>query len=155
MGAGRQWFRLLRPNGTLILRTPDNESWRSMLSLLFRGHYALSQSSSCPVHITPLLRCDIERCLTEAGFENPVFSFTDYGTLPRFPKLRHGVLKGCDLATISWQSHQSETNPRRLAQTAEHGAGYIPFARFLPTAFSLSSSRYETDLEPRGKLRLA
>jgi 2-polyprenyl-3-methyl-5-hydroxy-6-metoxy-1,4-benzoquinol methylase len=95
----RQWFRLLRPHGTLILSTPNNESWRSMLSLLFRGHYALFQSPSYPAHITPLLRRDIERCLTEAGFANPVFSFTDYGTLPRFPQLRwqnlsYGLLKG-------------------------------------------------------------
>ena len=95
----REWFRLLRPHGKLILSTPNNESWRSILSLLFRGHYALFQSNSYPAHITPLLRCDIARCLTEAGFENPVFVFTDYGTLPKFPKLRwqdmsYGLLKG-------------------------------------------------------------
>jgi 2-polyprenyl-3-methyl-5-hydroxy-6-metoxy-1,4-benzoquinol methylase len=95
----REWFRLLRPQGKVILSTPNNESWRSILSLLFRGHYALFQSNSYPAHITPLLRCDIARCLTEAGFENPVFVFTDYGTLPKFPKLRwqdmsYGLLKG-------------------------------------------------------------
>jgi 2-polyprenyl-3-methyl-5-hydroxy-6-metoxy-1,4-benzoquinol methylase len=95
----REWFRLLRPNGKLILSTPNNESWRSFLSLLFRGQYALFQSANYPAHITPLLRCDIERCLTEAGFENPAFLFTDYGTLPRFPELlwqslSGGLLKG-------------------------------------------------------------
>jgi 2-polyprenyl-3-methyl-5-hydroxy-6-metoxy-1,4-benzoquinol methylase len=95
----REWFRLLRPHGTLILSTPNNESWRSILSLLFRGHYALFRSGSYPAHITPLLRCDIERCLTEAGFESPAFTFTDYGTLPTFRTLRwqtmsYGLLRG-------------------------------------------------------------
>jgi 2-polyprenyl-3-methyl-5-hydroxy-6-metoxy-1,4-benzoquinol methylase len=95
----REWFRLLRPHGKLILSTPNNESWRSIVSLLFRGHYALFQSNSYPAHITPLLRRDIERCLTEAGFENPIFAFTDDGTLPKFPRLRwqtisYGLLKG-------------------------------------------------------------
>ena len=94
-----EWFRLLRPHGKLILSPPNNESWRSMLSLLFLGHYALFRSNSYPAHITPLLRCDIERCLTEAGFENPVFVFTDYGTLPKCPTVRwqtvsYGLLKG-------------------------------------------------------------
>jgi 2-polyprenyl-3-methyl-5-hydroxy-6-metoxy-1,4-benzoquinol methylase len=95
----REWFRLLRPNGKLLLSTPNNESWRSILSLLFRGQYALFQAADYPAHITPLLRCDLERCLTEAGFENPVFIFTDDGSLPRFTKLRwqnlsYGLLKG-------------------------------------------------------------
>jgi 2-polyprenyl-3-methyl-5-hydroxy-6-metoxy-1,4-benzoquinol methylase len=95
----REWFRLLKPHGTLILSTPNNESWRSILSLLFLGHYALFRSNSYPAHITPLLRCDIERCLTEAGFENPVFVFTDHGTLPKCPRVRwqtmsYGLLKG-------------------------------------------------------------
>jgi 2-polyprenyl-3-methyl-5-hydroxy-6-metoxy-1,4-benzoquinol methylase len=95
----REWFRLLRPGGKLILSTPNNESWRSILSLLFRGQYALFQSASYPAHITPLLRCDIERCLTEAQFENPVFIFTDHGTLPTLRRLRWqtlscGLLKG-------------------------------------------------------------
>jgi 2-polyprenyl-3-methyl-5-hydroxy-6-metoxy-1,4-benzoquinol methylase len=95
----REWFRLLRPHGTLILSTPNNESWRSILSLLFRGHYALFQPHSYPAHITPVLRRDIERCLTEAGFENPAFIFTDYGALPTFGRLRWqtmscGLLKG-------------------------------------------------------------
>jgi 2-polyprenyl-3-methyl-5-hydroxy-6-metoxy-1,4-benzoquinol methylase len=95
----REWFRLLRPRGKLILSTPNNESWRAILSLLFRGHYTLFRSNSYPAHITPLLRCDIERCLTEAGFENPIFVFMDNGALPKFTHLRWqtlscGLLKG-------------------------------------------------------------
>ena len=95
----REWFRLLRPHGKLILSTPNNESWRSILSLLFRGQYALFQSASYPAHITALLRRDIERCLTEARFENPVFTFTDHGNLPTLRRLRWqtiscGLLKG-------------------------------------------------------------
>ncbi|MBV8894815.1 MAG: methyltransferase domain-containing protein [Acidobacteria bacterium] len=112
----REWFRLLRPNGKLILSTPNNESWRSFLTLLFRGQYALFQSADYPAHITPLLRCDIERCLTEAGFENPVFLFTDSGSCPGFPDLRwqdlsYGLLKGVrysdNLLAITSKPHNS------------------------------------------------
>jgi 2-polyprenyl-3-methyl-5-hydroxy-6-metoxy-1,4-benzoquinol methylase len=35
----REWYRILKPGGTLLLSTPNNESIRSLVALLFRGHY--------------------------------------------------------------------------------------------------------------------
>ena len=40
-GVAREWYRLLRPGGKLVFSTPNNESWRSLLSLLMRGHFRL------------------------------------------------------------------------------------------------------------------
>lgn len=87
----REWFRLLRPQGVLLFSTPNNESWRSLLSLLFQGHFVAFRDTSYPAHITALLRKDIERILQEAGFLLPEFKFTDSGGIPKLP-------------SMSWQS---------------------------------------------------
>ena len=90
-GVAREWYRLLRPGGKLVFSTPNNESWRSLLSLLMRGHFVAFGDTSYPAHITALLRKDIERILKEIGFSPPVFKFTDSGGIPKLP-------------SISWQS---------------------------------------------------
>ena len=94
----REWYRLLRPGGTLLISTPNNESWRSILALIFRGHYAHFGEHSYPAHITPLLRKDMERILCEAGFSTPKFFYTNMGIVPKMPFLwqtiSFGLLKG-------------------------------------------------------------
>jgi 2-polyprenyl-3-methyl-5-hydroxy-6-metoxy-1,4-benzoquinol methylase len=84
----REWFRLLCPGGTLIVTTPNNESWRSLLALLLRGHFIAFTDSSYPAHITALVRKDIERVLTECGFADLRFRFTDSGGIPKLPQLK-------------------------------------------------------------------
>ena len=95
----REWFRLLRPSGTLILSTPNNESWRALLALLIQGHFVAFSDSCYPAHITALLRKDLERILSEAGFRTVEFVFTDYGGVPKMPQksyqeLSFGMLRG-------------------------------------------------------------
>lgn len=95
----REWFRLLRSDGTLILSTPNNESWRALLALVWRGHFVDFGDSSYPAHITALVRRDIERILLEAGFASPQFVFSNVGGIPKLPwihwqKLTRGLLKG-------------------------------------------------------------
>jgi 2-polyprenyl-3-methyl-5-hydroxy-6-metoxy-1,4-benzoquinol methylase len=81
----RDLFRLLRPGGQVILSTPNNESWRSLVALLVRGHFVAFGGPSYPAHITALLRQDLEHVLREAGFVDPVFSFTNVGGIPGSP----------------------------------------------------------------------
>jgi 2-polyprenyl-3-methyl-5-hydroxy-6-metoxy-1,4-benzoquinol methylase len=95
----REWFRLLRPQGKLIFSTPNNESWRSLVALLLKGHFVYFGDMCYPAHITALLRKDIERIMIESGFSKPKFVFTNLGGIPKFPKLHWqtvsgGLLKG-------------------------------------------------------------
>ena len=78
----RELHRLLRPGGAVLLSTPNNESWRSLVALLVRGHFVAFGETSYPAHITALTRLDLKRCLTEAGFHGIRFAFTDTGGIP-------------------------------------------------------------------------
>jgi 2-polyprenyl-3-methyl-5-hydroxy-6-metoxy-1,4-benzoquinol methylase len=95
----RELFRLLRPGGIVIVSTPNNESWRSLVALLVRGHYAGFGEASYPAHITALLRKDLTRIFLEAGLQAPEFAFTDSGGIPGEPnvtwqKISFGLLRG-------------------------------------------------------------
>jgi 2-polyprenyl-3-methyl-5-hydroxy-6-metoxy-1,4-benzoquinol methylase len=81
----REIFRLLRPGGLTLLSTPNNESWRSIIALVVRGHYVHFGESSYPAHITPLLRQDLDHVLAEAGFVDRAFAFSDVGGVPGLP----------------------------------------------------------------------
>jgi SAM-dependent methyltransferase len=95
----REFFRLLRPNGTLVLTTPNQESLRSLSALLIGGHFAGFLGPSYPAHITALLSLDIVRICAETGFSPPKFYYTNSGGVPKFPHIRwqsvsFGLLKG-------------------------------------------------------------
>ena len=95
----RELFRVLKPGGWCILTTPNNESWRSILSYVARGHFVSFTDSSYPAHITALNRTDLARIFKEAGFEPAQFAYTNQGVLPRYTsrtwqEISRGALKG-------------------------------------------------------------
>jgi 2-polyprenyl-3-methyl-5-hydroxy-6-metoxy-1,4-benzoquinol methylase len=83
----REICRMLRLGGTAIVTTPNNESLRSLIALLFRGHYAGFGELSYPAHITALLRKDLARIFVESKLSTPMFYFTDNGGIPGKPSL--------------------------------------------------------------------
>ena len=95
----REIFRLLRPGGVAIVTTPNNESWRSLIALLVRGHFMAFGETGYPAHITALLRKDLTRIFQEASFSAPDFHFTDSGGVPGHPvvmwqQVSFNLLKG-------------------------------------------------------------
>jgi 2-polyprenyl-3-methyl-5-hydroxy-6-metoxy-1,4-benzoquinol methylase len=90
---------LLKPGGLLVLTMPSQESLRSYLALMLKGHFVQFLGQSYPAHITALLRMDLERICAETGFARPAFSYTGEGGLPRLPvvtwqTISFGLLKG-------------------------------------------------------------
>lgn len=95
----REMRRLLRPGGTALITTPNNESWRSIFALIARGHFVAFSDSCYPAHITALVRKDLTRMFAEAGFSTAAFHFTDYGSIPLMPRvswqqISFGLLRG-------------------------------------------------------------
>ena len=78
----RNLFELLKEGGTLILTMPNQETVRSYLHLIFRGHFVAFNDKEYPAHITALLRTDVRRLCKEAGFTDPEFFYTDEGWMP-------------------------------------------------------------------------
>jgi len=71
----RDWFRLLKPGGRLFATTPNTESWRSILTLVVKGHHQEFTDENYPAHITALVGTDLRRVLTEAGFTDLRFGY--------------------------------------------------------------------------------
>jgi 2-polyprenyl-3-methyl-5-hydroxy-6-metoxy-1,4-benzoquinol methylase len=95
----REFRRLLKPGGVLLVTTPNQESLRSLLSLLFRGHHVDFLDGSYPAHITALVRTDFVRLCAENGFQPPEFHYSNAGAMPRAPQISWqqvsaGLLKG-------------------------------------------------------------
>ena len=95
----REFSRLLRPSGCLLLTTPNQESLRSLAALVVRGHHVAFLDESYPAHLTALVRRDLERLCLESGFEPPVFLYTDAGAVPKWTSvtwqsISFGLLRG-------------------------------------------------------------
>jgi len=71
----REWFRVLRKDGMIFFSTPNNHSFRSIISFIMRHHFAGFNKKSYPAHITALTKVDMFRILNEAGFSNIKFYF--------------------------------------------------------------------------------
>jgi len=95
----RELYRILKPGGTLVLSTPNNETWRAILSYIKRGHFVAFTDRDYPAHITPLNRKDLLRIAEESGFSFQAWGFSGKGCLPGMTRfswqgLSLGMLKG-------------------------------------------------------------
>ena len=94
----REFSRLLRPNGSLVVTTSNQESIRAITGLIFGEHFAAFRGVAYPALITALLREDFRRICAESGFIPPRFYYSDSGLVPKlhlsWQRLSLGLLKG-------------------------------------------------------------
>ena len=78
----------------MILTTPNQNSLRSIVSLIFRGHFVAFLDTCYPAHIMALTRLDLERIARECGMEAVEFYYTDHGGIPKFPQVTWQQITG-------------------------------------------------------------
>ena len=83
----REIFRVLKPGGCALISTPNNESWRAIISYIFRGHFVAFTDSSYPAHITAINQKDIHRMFSESGFMDIQFFYSNKGVVPKWTTL--------------------------------------------------------------------
>ena len=78
----REIYRILKPGSRCFVTTPNNLSLASKVSLLFRGHFRDFSDNCYPAHITAMVKKDLERIVTEAGFELREITYSGEGRVP-------------------------------------------------------------------------
>jgi SAM-dependent methyltransferase len=78
----RELCRSLRPGGYGFVSTPNNHSLASVLTFLCRGQHRRFQAPSYPAHLTPMLRCDLDRILSECSLQPLKWFYSNEDTLP-------------------------------------------------------------------------
>ncbi len=78
----RQLYQSLKPGGELLISTPNNESYTSLLSLLVKGNFSSFVGKCYPAHITPVLCMDAVRMAQEVGFREIQLNWSNRGRMP-------------------------------------------------------------------------
>jgi 2-polyprenyl-3-methyl-5-hydroxy-6-metoxy-1,4-benzoquinol methylase len=80
----RELVRITAPGGMIIVTTPNQLSWLSKLTLLFKNQFnAFQESPGCyPAHITALLEVDLMRIAAECQLDSIKIHYTNYGRIP-------------------------------------------------------------------------
>lgn len=80
----RELARLARPGGLVLVTTPNQLSWLSKLSLLWKQEFTAFQEGPglYPTHITALLASDLLRVARECGLQALELRYSGQGRLP-------------------------------------------------------------------------
>jgi 2-polyprenyl-3-methyl-5-hydroxy-6-metoxy-1,4-benzoquinol methylase len=78
----RELARVVRPNGTVVITTPNQLSALSLLSLVVKRRFAAFQDVHYPAHRTALLEVDLRRIVAEAGLVEPRIHFSEHSRVP-------------------------------------------------------------------------
>ena len=80
----RELVRLVKPNGLIMVTTPNQLSLLSKLTLLIKNEFnAFQESPGCyPAHITALLEIDLIRIFQECGLTNIKIDYSNQGRIP-------------------------------------------------------------------------
>jgi SAM-dependent methyltransferase len=78
----RELARVLKPEGWLIVSTPNQLSMLSLLCLIVRGRFVAFQDFYYPVHRTALLPVDLVRLTEECGLADVELGYSCAGRIP-------------------------------------------------------------------------
>lgn len=66
----RELVRLAKPGGLVVITTPNQHSFLSLVTLLLKRRFAAFQDVHYPAHLTALLEVDLRRIAAECGLED-------------------------------------------------------------------------------------
>jgi 2-polyprenyl-3-methyl-5-hydroxy-6-metoxy-1,4-benzoquinol methylase len=81
----REMKRIARPGGWLIVTTPNQLSFLSRGTLLFKAQFSAFQDVHYPAHITALLECDLRRIASELGLRDVAIEYSLEGRIVLTP----------------------------------------------------------------------
>ncbi len=81
----RELVRLTRPAGWVVLTTPNQLSFLSLLTLLVKGRFSAFQDAQYPAHLTALLEVDLRRMAGEAGLVDVDVAYSLQGRIVLTP----------------------------------------------------------------------
>jgi len=81
----RELVRVAKPGGTVIVTTPNQLSFLSLLTLITKHRFAMFQDVHYPAHLTALLEIDLLRMASEAGLVDMSLRYSREGRIPKTP----------------------------------------------------------------------
>jgi len=78
----RELVRLARPGAWIVLTTPNQTSFLSILALVVKRRFVAFGDTSYPAHLTALLPVDLTRIAAEVGLESARLDWTRKGRIP-------------------------------------------------------------------------
>ncbi len=121
----RELKRLTKPGGWLAVTTPNQLSFLSKLTLVFKNQFNAFQDNNYPAHLTALLESDLVRMAQENELHEPCVSFSKAGRIPGMK--RHFPRAFTDFSPRTFSdnplaSHNGHTPPDFLSFPEEIGA---------------------------------
>ena len=87
----RKLARLVRPGGWVVVTTPNQLSWLSLLTLVVKHRFQAFQDIHYPTHLTALLEVDLRRAAAQAGLTKIAIEYSQSGRIPftarHYPKI--------------------------------------------------------------------
>jgi 2-polyprenyl-3-methyl-5-hydroxy-6-metoxy-1,4-benzoquinol methylase len=81
----RELARLTKPDGWIIVTTPNQLSFLSLLTLVIKKRFASFQDCDYPAHITALLEVDLRRIAEENGLQDVGIAYSLHGRITLTP----------------------------------------------------------------------
>jgi 2-polyprenyl-3-methyl-5-hydroxy-6-metoxy-1,4-benzoquinol methylase len=77
----RELVRMVKPGGWVVVTTPNQLSFLSMLTLVVKGKFSAFQDVHYPAHLTALLETDLRRIAAECGLADVEIEYTHRGRI--------------------------------------------------------------------------